>query len=315
MRSHDRRLGSTGRVAHMENMNPEVPQIFDRHAVRLHRDRAATHMADVRPVLAEAAARLLDRLDDVTRGFGTALDIGGRGVVAPALRARGIATVEGDLSPDLCGRDDGPAVCMDGEWLPFAPHSFDLVVACLSLHWVNDLPGLLAQVRRILVPDGLFLACMPVLPTLGGLRHALLEAEMARRGGVSPRISPFPGLRDCAGLLQRAGFALPVADSDVIHLSYRTPMGLLADLRHGGETNALCQRARGLTHPALLADALARLPLEPDGSLMQDLHVAMMTGWSPAPTQPQPLRPGQFTTSLEDALRGETWHDAAFSRR
>lgn len=305
MRSHDRRLGSAGPRAHIRTMTTEVPQIFDRHAVRVHRDRAATTMATVRPILAEAAARLLDRLDDVTRSFGTALDIGGRGAVAPALRARGIATVAADLSPRLCACDDGPAICMDGEWLPFAANSFDLVVACLSLHGVNDLPGLLAQVRRILVPDGLFLACMPVLPTLGGLRHALLEAETARRGGVSPRVSPFPGLRECAGLLQRAGFALPVADADVIHLSYRTPMGLLADLRHAGETNALRQRARGLTHPALLADALARLPLEADGSLTQDLHVAMMTGWSPAPTQPQPLQPGQFSVSLEQALRGK----------
>lgn len=282
----------------------DVPQIFDRHAVRLHHDRAAATVGHVRPVLAEAADRLLDRLDDVTRPFHAGLDIGGRGVVAQALRARGIPTVTTGLSLRMCAADVGPAVCMDAEWLPFAPHSFDLVVACLSLHWVNDLPGVLAQVRSILAPDGLFLACMPVLPTLGGLRHALMEAEMAQRGGVSPRVSPFPGLRDCAGLLQRAGFALPVADADVIHLSYRTPMGLLDDLRHAGETNALRARARGLTHPALLADALGRLPVGEDGSLDQDLHVAMMTGWSPAPTQPQPLRPGQFSMSLEDALRG-----------
>ncbi|GBQ59215.1 methyltransferase domain-containing protein [Komagataeibacter swingsii] len=285
-------------------MSMDVPQIFDRHAVRLHRDRAAATLGQVRPVLAEAADRLLDRLDDVTRPFHAGLDIGGRGVVAQALRARGVATVTTDLSRRMCAADAGPAVCMDAEWLPFAPHSFDLVVACLSLHWVNDLPGVLAQVRSILAPDGLFLACMPVLPTLGGLRHALMEAEMAQRGGVSPRISPFPGVRDCAYLLQRAGFALPVVDADVIHLSYRTPMGLLADLRNAGETNALRTRARGLTHPALLADALGRLPVGEDGSLDQDLHVAMMTGWSPAPSQPQPLRPGQFGMSLEDALRG-----------
>ncbi|MBV1822829.1 methyltransferase domain-containing protein [Komagataeibacter oboediens] len=282
----------------------DVPQIFDRHAVRLHRDRAAATVGHVRPVLAEAADRLLDRLDDVTRHFGAALDIGGRGVVAPALRARHIPTVTTDLSWSMCAEDSGSAVCMDAEWLPFAPDSFDLVVACLSLHWVNDLPGLLAQVRSILAPDGLFLACMPVLPTLAGLRRALMDAEMAQRGGVSPRVSPFPGVRDCAGLLQRAGFALPVVDADVIHLSYRTPLGLLSDLRHGGETNALRERTRGLTHPALLARALEHLPVDEDGNLEQDLHMAVMTGWSPAPTQPQPLRPGQFSVSLEDALRG-----------
>ncbi|WP_034958784.1 methyltransferase domain-containing protein [Komagataeibacter kakiaceti] len=289
---------------HTAGMSMEVPQIFDRRIVRLHRDRAAPALDQVRPVLEEAASRLLERLDDVTRVFGTALDIGGRGVVAPLLRARGIDTVVGDLSPRICALDGGPAVCMDGEWLPFAPHSFDLVVASLSLHWVNDLPGLLAQVRRILVPDGLFLACMPVLPTLAGLRQALMEAEMARHGGVSPRVSPFPGLRDCASLLQRAGFALPVADGDVIHLSYRTPMGLLADLRHAGETNALHQRTRTMTSPGLIADAMSRLPRDGEDAIAQDLHIAIMTGWSPAPTQQQPLKPGQFDVSLEDMLRG-----------
>ena len=224
------------------------PIIFDRRAVRLHRDRAAATVGSVHDILDEAAERLLDRLDDVNRSFGRALDIGGRGVVAARLRARGIETVSIDLSHSMVSRSDAMRVVADEEWLPFGPGSFDLVVASLSLHWVNDLPGALVQIRHAMRPDGLFLASMPVLPTLGVLRGALLEAEVDLCGGVSPRISPFPELRDCASLLQRAGFALPVADADTVMLAYREPLALLRDLRAAGEDQ--CRRAAPPDHAA-----------------------------------------------------------------
>ncbi len=279
--------------------------IFDRVAVRLHRDRAATAAAgidNVAEILRDSAARLLDRLDDVTRRFDHALDVGGRGVTAPLLQARGIATVSCDLSPRMAARNPGSAVAADEEWLPFAPGSFDLVVANLSLHWVNDLPGALIQLRRALRPDGLFLAALPILPTLGPLRTALLEAEAALTGGASPRISPFPELRDCASLLQRAGFALPVADGEVLALRYRTPLALLRDLRAAGEANAVRLRDRRPAPRSLFPAALASLPTEADGTIAMPLRLAMMTGWAPSPDQPKPLRPGQFTIPLEDAL-------------
>ncbi len=274
--------------------------IFDRPAVRRRRDRAAGTVHAVGDILQAAADGLLDRLDDVKRGFTRALDIGGRGIVAPMLRGRGIETVCCDLSGPMLARSGGLSVVADEEWLPFAPASFDLVVASLSLHWINDLPGALIQLRHALKPDGLFLASMPVLPTLSGLRSALLEAELAVSGGVSPRVSPFPELRDCAGLLQRAGFALPVADADQIMLAYSNPLALLRDLRAAGEGNAVMLRDRRVPPGSLFMSALAALA---DPSPRQEiLRLAMMTGWAPSPDQPKPLKPGQFTIPLAEAL-------------
>jgi len=275
----------------------DTMQVFDRRLVALRRARAAAGVARVSPVLEDCAARLLDRLDDTTRRFSRALEVGGRGVVAPMLRARGIGlVVSGDLAPEMVARAGGIPVAMDEEALPFAPGSFDLVVASLSLHQVNDLPGALIQLRRALVPDGLFLASLPGLGTLAPLREALAEAEMALRGGVSPRVSPFPDLRDCAALLQRAGFALPVADAETVMLRYRSPAALYADLRAAGEQNAVLARD-GRTPPrALLAMAAARLPEE------IPLRLLVMTGWAPADSQPRPARPGSATARLADAL-------------
>ena len=258
----------------------EAPIVFDRRAVRLHRDRAAATVGAVADVLGDAAARLLDRLDDTTRRFSRALDVGGRGVVAPMLRARGIDVVACDLSAAMaiCA---GARLCVaaDEEWLPFGAGSFDLIVASLSLHWVNDLPGALVQLRRALTPDGLLLASVPALGSLVELRAALGEAEFALTGGVSPRVSPFPDLRDCAGLLQRAGFALPVADVETIEVLYRDPLNALRDLRAAGEANAIAARDRRIASRGLFAQALARLPVQ-DGRARLTLRLAVMTGWA-----------------------------------
>ncbi len=269
--------------------------VFDRRAVRLHRDRAARRVARVAPVLAEVADRLLDRLDDISRRFTRALDLGGRGEVAPRLRTRGIETVSCELAPAMAQLDG--AVVGDAEWLPFAAGSFDLVVANLSLHLVNDLPGALLQLRTALRPDGLLLASMPALGTLRELRVAFAEAEAELTGGASPRVAPFAGLADCAALLQRAGFALPVADRDSITLSYADPLGLLRDLQAAGESNAVALRNRRIPPRALFPAALARLPVQ-DGRIQATLQLAMMTGWAPSPTQPKPAARGSGKTSL-----------------
>ena len=255
------------------------PQIFDRRAVRLHRDRAAAAVAGVAPVLADCAERLLDRLDDVTRGFAQALDLGGRGVVAPLLRARGIEVVSADLSPRMAALNGVPCVAADEEWLPFAAGSFDLVVASLSLHWINDLPGALIQIRRALRPGGLFLASMPALGTLDGLRSALTAAEAELSGGAAPRVSPFPELRDLAGLLGRAGFTLPVADSEEITLSYADPFTLWRELRDAGEANAVAQRSRRPPGAALFGRAASLMPACQGRSTVR-LKLATMTGWA-----------------------------------
>ncbi len=256
-------------------------EVFDRRAVRLHRDRASATLGGPVEVLRDAADRLVDRLDDVTRRFGRALDVGGRGVVAPLLQARDMEVVSCDLSPRMARHGGGMAVAVDEEWLPFAPAIFDLVVASCSLHWVNDLPGALIQLRRALRPDGLLLASMPTLGTLGELRRALTEAEAALTGGASPRVSPFPELRDCAGLLQRAGFDLPVADLEEIRLLYADPLALLRDLRAAGEANAVRLRDRRIPPRALFPVALAELPRQ-DGRIPATLRLAMMTGWAPS---------------------------------
>jgi NADH dehydrogenase [ubiquinone] 1 alpha subcomplex assembly factor 5 len=277
-------------------------RIFDRRLVRLRRDRAAATVGRVAPVLEAAAERLLDRLDDTTRRFSRALDLGGRGVVAPRLSGRGIGfVVSMDLSERMAALSGSRAVAGDEEWLPFAPQSFDLVVANLSLHWVNDLPGALVQIRRCLRPDGLFLASLPGLGTLGPLREALATAEAELRGGISPRVSPFPELQDLAGLLQRAGFALPVADAEELPLVYRTPMGLLRDLRDAGEANAVLARDARVPPRALLPMAMARLA--PDTEEVRPvLRLLTATGWAPHESQSKPARPGSATARLADAL-------------
>lgn len=258
-------------------MSGTPPVIFDRRLVRLRRDRAAATVHKVAPILEAAADLLLDRLDDVTRRFDRALDLGGRGFVAPRLAARGVGfVVSMDLSARMAARAGGLPVAGDEEFLPFAPGSFDLVVASLSLHWVNDLPGALVQIRRVLAPDGLFLASLPGLGTLQELREALAAAELALRGGVSPRVSPFPELRDVAGLLQRAGFALPVADRDVLDLGYATPLALLRDLRHAGEANAAVAADRRAPPRLLFPQAAASL------GTAAALPLLMLSGWTPA---------------------------------
>jgi NADH dehydrogenase [ubiquinone] 1 alpha subcomplex assembly factor 5 len=289
-------------------------RIFDRSLLRKRRDRAAPHFASHDFLVREVAERLADRLSDVTRRFPVALDLGCHtGEIAETLAGRGgIETlVQCDLSPAMAARaavNGRPTVAADEEWLPFADASFDLVISCLSLHWVNDLPGALVQIRRVLKPDGLFIGAMLGGETLKELRQALAEAEIAEEGGLSPRVSPFADVRDLGGLLQRAGFALPVVDGDTIPVAYGDPMRLLADLRGMGETNAVAEQRKTLTRRATLLRALQRyqeLFANPDGRVATSFQVLTMTAWAPHPSQQQPLAPGAAQASLAQVLRGD----------
>jgi NADH dehydrogenase [ubiquinone] 1 alpha subcomplex assembly factor 5 len=270
---------------------------FDRRAVRLHRDRAAPILGAHDFLFAEAAERLADRLDDITRRFPLALDLGCHdGVLARTLKGRGgiEALVQMDLSPAMAARAArfGPAVAADEERLPFAERRFDAVLSCLSLHWVNDLPGALIQARLALKPDGLFLAVMLGGGSLGELRRALLEAEIEAKGGASPRISPLADLRDAAALLQRAGFAMPVADLDQLRVTYENPLGLLRDLRGMGETNALAARPRSFTSRSVLAGAASRYAAEAAaGRISASFQLLFLTAWAPSAGMKQPSRP------------------------
>lgn len=282
--------------------------LFDRRAVRRQRERAAASLPSHDFLFREAASRLVERLDEVRRTFPTALDLGSHGgVVAATLQGRGgIETlVETDLAEGLARRADGPRIAADEEALPFAPGSFDLVLSCLSLHWVNDLPGTLLQLRHALRPDGLLLVSLLGGDSLHELRRALLEAEAETAGGASPRVSPFADVREAGALLQRAGFALPVIDSDTIAVSYPDALALMRDLRGMGEANALTERRRGFTrrdvllraaerYQALFADAAGRIPAT--------FRLITLTAWAPHAAQPKPLRPGSAAARLAEAL-------------
>ena len=263
--------------------------VFDRQVVRRHRDRRAADFADYDFLVREAADRLLDRLDDVTRPFATALDLGCHtGQIGQVLHGRGgIETlIQCDLSPNMAALAavNGPAtVAADEEWLPFADGSFDLVLSCLSLHWVNDLPGALVQIRRVLKPDGLFLGVMLGGETLHNLRAAFAEAESRIEGGISPRVSPFADVKDVGRLMQRAGFALPVTDGDRIQVRYAQPVRLLDDLRGMGESNAVHLRRKTPLRRTTLMTALEILSnthTEDDGRVPANFELIGMTGWA-----------------------------------
>lgn len=285
-------------------------RIFDRRLVRHHRDRAAAHLSDHDFLFREVANRLADRLADMNRTFGCAVELGARGgILRDAVSAGGkIATlIETGLSA-AHGRDRRQDIVADEEYLPFAAGSLDLVLSNLSLHWANDLPGVLIQIRRALKPDGLFMAAMLGGSTLTELRHALIDAETAVTGGVSPRISPFADLGDAAGLLQRAGFALPVADSDTITVTYADTFALMRDLRGMGETNAVTARAAGFTRRAVLFEAAAHYAAlfgGADGRIPATFQILYLAGWAPHDSQQNPLRPGSAGMRLADALGTE----------
>lgn len=221
----------------------------------------------------------------------------------------GIETiVQCDISEAMIRAAPGLRLVSDEEALPFGDGSFDIVTSLLSLHWVNDLPGSLVQIRRILRPDGLLLAALLGGETLKELRRSLADAEIANEGGLSPRVSPFADVRDVGNLLQRAGFALPVVDCDTITVSYQDPLKLLADLRGMGESNAVRERRKSASRRSTLFDALQRYRdshADADGRIPATFQVIFVSAWAPDVSQQRPLRPGSALTRLADALGTE----------
>lgn len=284
-----------------------VPTVFDRRRLRQRRSRAACATSPLGFLHEEVAERLVERLTEMRRRFDCVLEIGAReGALAERVPPETVGQlVACDLSEDWLARaGNRPAVVADEELLPFAPESFDAVISRMSLHWVNDLPGALAQIVASLRPDGLFLAAFPGGETLRELRHALLEAELELRGGISPRLSPLVDLRDAAALLQRAGLALPVADVDRITVSYADPLRLLAELRAMGESSALVQHGGVLRRDVLVramdvyrqhfGDAAGRVPASFD--------ILYLTGWKPHSSQPKARARGSAQSSLVTIL-------------
>ena len=292
----------------MNELDRPQTALFDRRAWRAHRERAA-RQGSVDFLHDEIADRLLDRLDLVQRGFPIVLDLGARagGMRQKLLDRPGtMQVVEAEPAAGFLTPRRGLRVAADPELMPFGDASFDLIVSSLALHWVADLPGALVQLRRALKGDGLLLAAMLGGQSLVELRTALFEAELAEEGGVSPRVSPAIELGDAAALLQRAGFALPVADSETITVSYPDMLALMRDLRGMGETNALAARRRGGTRRSTLARAAAIYAERfGDGEerISATFEILFLCGWAPHSGQPKPLKRGSATHRLADALK------------
>lgn len=287
------------------------PRLFDRDLLRVRLDRAAPGYAHADFLKRRAAEDAVVRLEAIMREFPRAVDLGARnGAFREALaqsdaQARVGFLVEADLSARMLDGRPGARVVADEERLPFAPGCLDLVVSTLSLHWANDVVGALIQIRRALKPDGLFIGALLGGATLTELRQSLLTAEAELTGGAGPRISPFADAYDAAGLLQRSGFALPVADVDRVTVRYSHPLKLLADLRAMGETSVLAERHPKMLTRRILARAFeiyAQRFAEPDGRLPATFEILTLTGWAPDESQQKPLKPGSAKMRLADAL-------------
>jgi SAM-dependent methyltransferase len=274
------------------------PPLFDQDALALRRARAAGSPETF--LLDHAAADASERLGAVLRRFDTSVEVGALGTRLRDLIAPGVGRYL-RLGP-VAARPD---VVADAEVLPLAENAADLVLSLLSLQWANDLPGALVQIRRALRPNGLFMVALPGGSTLTELRQAFAMAESEVEGGISPRVAPFVDVRDLGALLQRAGFALPVTDSETLTVRYGDVFRLVADLRAMGATNVLTERRRTPTRRATLARMVQIYQerfSDADGRIRATFEIVWGSGWAPHESQQKPLRPGSARMRLADAL-------------
>lgn len=279
----------------------QAPSIFAPALRRSRLERAAGKFREHAFLHERVAEDALDRLETVKRRFDSALFYG---PAAPLLAEK--LTPAADVAAYQIAGESGVFLASQGAQrpvetaataLPFRDGAFDLVVSLMSLHAENDLPAALREARRVLRPDGLFIGSFPGERTLGALRNALREAESRVTGGLSPRVSPFVAVKDAGRLLQRAGFALPVSDTQPVQVRYRDPARLFADLRGMGETAALAEGARGALRRDVLAETLSKL----EGETIL-FEIVVMTGWVPHESQQKPLKPGSARTSMAEAV-------------
>jgi SAM-dependent methyltransferase len=273
--------------------SPTAPVLFDRALLKRRQDRARK-LGPVTFLLDRVVEDFGDRLQAVMRNFADAADIWTPGGL---LRAPIVGRFKSVTRVDLLS---------DSETLPLQPASVDLAVSALAFQFVNDLPGVLTQIRRALRPDGLLLAAMIGGDSLTELRQAFAVAEAECEGGASPRVAPFADLRDVGGLLQRAGFALPVTDVDSLVVRYDNAFALMDDLRRMGATNVMIERRRTLTRtPTMLrmSEIYAQRFSDPDGRIRATFDIIWLSGWAPHESQPKPLKPGSARASLEEAVK------------
>jgi len=285
----------------------DAPRLFEQVLIRSRLKRAIRQGAEDF-LLARASADLSDRLTAVLRQFATVLDFATPGPhAAEVLAASGRAETIIRAAPVLeaLGQGNFHALVSDIGLLPFGPATLDAVISLLALQTVDDLPGLLLQIRRSLRPDGMFLACLMGGASLTELRQSLLQAESEMEGGISPRVAPFADISDLGGLLQRAGFALPVSDTDRFTVRYANPLGLMHDLRRMGATNALIERRKTPMRRATLLRALeiySERFSDSDGRVRATFELVWISGWAPHESQQKPLKPGSAAKRLADAL-------------
>jgi SAM-dependent methyltransferase len=280
------------------------PTLFDRSLLRARQQRARA-LGPETFLIDRVAQELGERLSAVLRTFDVAVDLGTPSdAAARVLAASGKVTTLVRAAHDAQG--DAPLrVVADEEALPFADGSLDLVVSALALQFVNDLPGALIQIRRALKADGLLLAALAGGDTLTELRQAFAQAESEIEGGASPHVAPFADLREWGALMQRAGFALPVIDSERLTVRYDNVLALMRDLRRMGATNVLAERRRlplGRATLQRMAEIYAQRFADADGRLRATFEIVWLSGWAPHESQQRPLKPGAAAQRLADAL-------------
>ncbi|KAI0658567.1 S-adenosyl-L-methionine-dependent methyltransferase [Cubamyces menziesii] len=319
-------LARTRAYASVSSSSPVNPnsvgpfQVFDRNVKRIQKDRAAARDGGARSrtvdyVRDEIADRMIERFQDIKRKFQTVLDLGsGSGHFSKLLGSETTGkAILLDSSEKLLNRDPDTAFDVEVERIHadeenllqvIPPNSQEAIVSCLSLHWVNDLPGVLVQIKEALKPDGVFLGALFGGDTLFELRTSLQLAEVEREGGISPHVSPMTDSRDMSNLLGRAGFTLLTVDVDEVKVAYPSMWELMEDLQDMGENNAVVGR-RHFIHRDTLAAASAiykELHGHEDGTVPATFQVIYVIGWKPAPNQPKPLERGSGQTNLKDVL-------------
>ena len=273
-------------------MQDQQTDIFDRSLLAKRRQAAKRNIQEYDFLYRWAGEQLKDRLNDITRSFERCVQIG---PFTPRLTDNALILDHTDQA-DIIG---------DEEYFPFGQNTLDLIISNLSLHMTNDLPGALIQTNYALKPDGLFLGAMLGGETLYELRDSLMQTELSLNGGAAPRVCPFADKQQMGGLMQRAGFALPVVDSDIVRVSYPNIQKLFQDLRGMGQGNIITSRSKGLTHPHLFESAqeyYKKHYSDDQGKITASFEVIFLTGWAPHASQQQPLRPGSAEHSLAETL-------------
>lgn len=279
--------------------------IFDNDRIRKNRERSVKKFKDYNFLFRWSTDQLSDRLLDVNRKFDTAIQIGSRGLLSTHPKFATSYVI--DVTPTPITPTSLQYVQASEEFLPLKENSLDLIISILSLHTVNDLPGALIQIRRALKPDGLFIGCLFGGETLHELRNVLTQTELELRGGISPRVFPFADKPQMGDLLQRAGFTLPVVDSEIVTVTYDNIFKLLHDLRGMGEGNAITARDKaylGKDYFLKAAENYAQQFSE-NRKIIASFEIIFLLGWAAHDSQQKPLRPGSAKNRLADALGGK----------